>query len=180
MAVQVIKNLVWIDIETTGLNLKKDKLIQIAVLVTDINLNLLDDKGYVGYVRITDEDISLMDDFVKDMHTKNGLIEICKRSKLSLEDIDRESTEYISKFVNVKEAPLCGNSIAFDRSFIEYHMPLLTDYLHYRNIDVSTVKQLSNIWKNDVYKKVESTHEALDDIRQSIEELKYYRSKIFG
>ena len=176
---QVIDKLVWIDLETTGLILKKDKIIEIAVLVTDTQLNLLDEKGYVGFVNITDEDISLMDDIVKEMHTNNGVIEICKKSSLMLEDIDRGAVEYLSQYVQRNEAPLCGNNIAFDRSFIEYNMPLLTNYLHYRNIDVTTIKQLSQIWKGDKYAGKESTHEALDDIRESIEELRYYKEKIF-
>ena len=177
---QVIEKLVWIDLETTGLSVKKDKIIEIAVLVTDTQLNLLDENGYVGFINITDEDILLMDDIVKEMHTGNGVIEMCKKSSFVLEDIDKEAVEYISKFVSRNEAPLCGTNIAFDRSFIEYHMPLLTDYIHYRNIDVTTVKQLSQIWRNDTYKNPEeTTHEALDDIKQSIEGLRYYKSKIF-
>lgn len=176
---QVIDKLVWIDLEATGLHLKKDKIIEVAVLVTDTKLNLLDEKGYVGFVKITDEDVSLMDDTVRKMHTENGIIEMCKKSSLTLEDIDKGAVDYISQIVERKEAPLCGNSIAFDRAFIGYSMPLLSDYLHYRNIDVSTVKQLSQIWRNDIYKKAGSTHEALDDIKQSIEELRYYKSKIF-
>ena len=115
---QVIDKLVWIDLETTGLILKKDKIIEIAVLVTDTQLNLLDEKGYVGFVNITDEEISLMDDIVKEMHTNNGVIEICKKSSLMLEDIDRGAVEYLSQYVQRNEAPLCGNNIAFDRSFI--------------------------------------------------------------
>lgn len=176
---QIIDKLVWIDLETTGLSIKKDKIIEIGVLVTDTQLNILDKGGYVGYVNITDEDISQMVDIVKDMHSKNGIIEMCKKSSFKIEDIDKGAVEYISKYVQRSEAPLCGNSIAFDRSFIEYSMPLLADYLHYRNIDVSTIKQLSQIWKNDIYIKKDASHEALDDIRQSIEELKYYKSKIF-
>lgn len=176
---QVTDKLVWIDLETTGLVLKKDKIIQIAVLITDTQLNLLDENGYVGFVNITDDDISLMDDTVKEMHSKNEVIEMCKKSSFTLEDIDKGAVEYISKYVKRKEAPLCGNNIAFDRSFIQYNMPFLSDYLHYRNIDVSTVKQVSQIWRDDVYKKAESTHEALADIKQSIEELRYYKAKIF-
>ncbi len=179
MAEQTIKNLVWIDLETTGLSTKKDKIIEIGILVTDIDLNILDTEGYVGFVNITNEDISLMNDIVKDMHTKNGLIEKCLESKYTLEYIDKESVEYISKFVDRNEAPLCGTNIAFDRSFIEYYMPILTNHLHFRNIDVSTIKQLSKIWKNDSYIGKKSIHEALDDIRESIEELKYYKEKIF-
>ena len=176
---QVINKLVWIDLETTGLSLKKDKIIEIAVLVTDTQLNLLDESGYVGYINITEADVSLMEDIVKEMHTKNRVIELCKKSSLTIGDVDGGSVEYISKFVQKNEAPLCGNNIAFDRSFIEYNMPLLANYIHYRNIDVSTIKQLNKIWKNDIYKKGDSTHEALDDIKHSIEELRYYKSKIF-
>lgn len=176
---QTIDKLVWIDLETTGLSLKKDKIIEIGILVTDTQLNLLDDSGYVGYVKITEEDVSQMNDIVKEMHTKNGLIEKCKKSLLTVKDIDKGAVEYITKFVQRKEAPLCGNNIAFDRSFIEYNMPLLTDYIHYRNIDVTSIKQLSKIWRNDIYIKKDSTHEALDDIKESVEELRYYKTKIF-
>ncbi len=176
---QVIDKLVWIDLETTGLSIKKDKIIEIAVLITDTQLNLLDEKGYVAFVNITDKDIALMDDIVKEMHTKNGVIDMCKKSSFTIEDIDKGAVEYISKFVQKNEAPLCGNNIAFDRSFIEYNMPLLVDYLHYRNIDVTTIKQLSQIWRNDVCKKTDSTHEAMDDIKESIEELRHYKEKFF-
>ena len=174
-----MKNLIWIDLETTGLILKKDKIIEIAILVTDTNLKILDKDGYVGFVKISQKDIDLMDKKVFKMHSKNGVIENCVKSKFTLEDIDRGSVTYLSKFVDENDSPLCGNNIFFDRAFIDYNMPLLSKLLHYRNIDVSTVKQLSQIWKKDVYDKGDTTHEALDDIRGSIEEMKYYKKAIF-
>lgn len=179
MARQEIDKLVWIDLETTGLSLREDVIIQVAILVTDTNLNIVDENGYSGFVKITDKEVSLMDDIVLNMHTLNGVINSCKKSDKSLEQIDIESLEYISQFVEENKAPLCGNNISFDRQFIDYHMPLLSKHLHYRNIDVSTVKQLFNMWRDDSYVKKESTHEALDDIRKSVEEMRYYMEKLF-
>ncbi len=174
-----MKNLIWIDLETTGLDLKEDKIIEIAILVTDTNLKILDEEGYVGFVKISQKDIELMNKKVFKMHSRNGVIENCVKSEFTLEEIDRESVKYLRQFVKENESPLCGNNIFFDRAFIDFNMSLLSNFLHYRNIDVTTVKQLSQIWKNDIYDKDDSTHEALDDIRASIEEMRYYKKTIF-
>lgn len=179
MQEQIIDKLVWIDLETTGLNPRKDKIIEIAILVTDTSLRILDKNGFVAYLGISKEDVNAMSPVVKKMHTENGVIQKCLKSKLTLENADKLSVEYISKLTEKGQSPLCGNSICFDRLFIEYNMPNLSKHLHYRNIDVSTVKQLSRIWKNKVFKKEESTHEALSDIRASIEELKFYKKEYF-
>jgi oligoribonuclease len=179
MSLQVINKLVWIDLEMTGLDLRKDKIIQIAVLITDTDLNILDENGYVAYANINQDDVDNMVDIVRDMHTKNGVIEKCLSSELSIEDLDRGAVEYISKFVSPKESPLCGSSIATDRMFIEYNMPLLRDFLHYRNIDVSTVKQLTTMWLGELHSKEVDTHDALDDIKESIKELQFYKEKVF-
>ncbi len=179
MPLQIINKLVWIDLEMTGLDIRKDRIIQIAILITDINLNILDENGFVAYANITQEDISNMKDIVKDMHSKNGVIDKCLNSELSIDDLDKGAVEYISKFVSPKESPLCGSSIATDRMFIEYNMPLLKDFLHYRNIDVSTVKQLITMWLDETYLKEIDTHDALDDIKESIKELRLYKERIF-
>ena len=176
MQKQTIKNLVWLDLEMTGLDLRKDKIIQVAVIVTDTQLNILDEKGFVKYIHIEQEDVDGMEDIVKEMHTKNGVIDKCLKSELTLEEVDKEVVEYISQYIGPKESPLCGNSIGTDRAFIKLNMPFLQKYMHYRNIDVSALKQLYAIWTDkDKYIKETDSHDALDDIKESIKELKYYK-----
>ena len=178
MSKQTIKNLVWLDLEMTGLDLRKDKIIQVAVIVTDTQLNILDEKGFVKYIHIEQEDVEGMEDIVKEMHTKNGVIEKCLKSEVTLEGVDKEVVKYISQYIGPKESPLCGNGIGTDRAFIKLHMPLLQEYIHYRDLDVTTLKQLSNLWVGNQYIKETDTHDALDDIRESIGELSYYKDKL--
>jgi len=179
MAEQTIKNLVWIDLEMTGLTIAKHKIMEIGVLVTDTNLNVLDEKGFVKYIHIDQHDVDDMSDVVKNMHTENGLIQKCLESDMDIKQADVETVEYIKQFVSEKESPLCGNSISIDRNFIEFNMPLLNSFLHWRNIDVSTLKQLYRLWKGTEYVKPKGEHEALGDIKESIEELKFYKEKLF-
>jgi oligoribonuclease len=179
MAEQIIKNLVWIDLEMTGLNIAKDKIIEIGVLVTDTDLNILDEKGFVRYIHIDQKDVDGMIDVVKNMHTSNGLIQKCLESDVSIEQADADTVEYLKQFVGEKESPLCGNSISVDRNFIEFNMSSLNRFLHWRNIDVTTLKQLLKLWKGEEYFKPNGEHEALGDIKESIEELKFYKEKLF-
>lgn len=173
---QLIKNLVWIDLEMTGLDLLNDKIIEIAILVTDKNLNLLDDKGFEAVIGIDQDDIEKMNKEVVKMHTKNGLLDKCLQSNNRLEDVEQQALDYISQFVGRQESPLCGSTIATDRAFLWLKMPKLNEYLHYRNIDSSTLKQLHTIWTDqDSFVKATDDHTALNDIRNSINELKFYR-----
>ncbi|MCK9368381.1 oligoribonuclease [Candidatus Dojkabacteria bacterium] len=180
MGYQKITNLVWIDLEMTGLDVKKDKIIQIAAIVTDTNLNILDENGYVAISHIDKTDVGRMEPFVKEMHLRNGLIQTALKSKLTIEQIDKEVVEYLSKFINKGESPLCGSSNSIDKSFIVQYMPNLHGFLHFRNIDVSTISQLAKLWnKKKEYHGHIGSHEALGDIKESIEELKHYKKELF-
>jgi len=172
-------NLIWMDLEMTGLNLEKDEIIQIAAIVTDQDLNILDEKELSIYIHIDEEKIKKMDDFVLNMHTKNGVLRKCKKSLTTVSQAEETTIQYLSQFVKPYSSPLCGNSIYMDKMLIQKYLPLLNKFLHYRLIDVSTIKLLYRYWKEKEYSKIENSHEALSDIKESIEELKYYRKNFF-
>ncbi len=174
-----LNNLVWIDIETTGFYAYESKIIQIAVVVTDNKINILDNKGLVIHTKIIQEDIdNISNPKVIDMHTKNNLFKKSLESKITIEEAEKIIIEYISKYVNPKESPMCGNNVAFDRRFLEYHMHDLDEYLHHRLLDVSSIKNFMKLLNYPSYQKPEGTHEAFSDIKESINELKYYLSEI--
>ncbi|ACU97846.1 oligoribonuclease [Saccharomonospora viridis] len=174
--------LVWIDCEMTGLDLAKDALIEIAVLVTDAELNVLGD-GVDLVIHADDEALANMPDVVREMHARSGLTEEVRRSTMTLEEAERRALAYIREHVpEPKTAPLAGNSIATDRGFIARDMPTLDSYLHYRMVDVSSIKELIRRWYPRIYyAKPEKglAHRALADIKESIGELKYYRKTAF-
>ncbi len=173
--------LVWIDLEMTGLDVERHRIVEIAVLVTDAPLEVLAD-GLDLVVHQPPEVLADMDDFVRKMHTKSGLLPEIERSSLTLESAGKQAIEYIQRFVpEPGTAPMCGNSIGVDRRFLDRYLPELDRYLHYRSVDVSSLKELCRRWYPDVYKKRPSkaeTHRALDDIRESVAELRYYRDTI--
>ncbi len=173
--------LVWIDLEMTGLDLERHRIVEIAVLVTDAQLELLTD-GLDLVVHQPPAALAQMDDFVRKMHTKSNLLGEIERSSLSLEDAGKQAIEYIAQFVpEPGTAPMCGNSIGVDRRFLDRYLPDLDRYLHYRSIDVSSIKELCRRWYPAAYKKRPSkteAHRALDDIRESVAELRYYRDTI--
>jgi oligoribonuclease len=170
------KALVWIDLEMTGLNPDTDRIIEVATIVTDNQLNVLAE-GPVLAVRQPDDVLNAMDDWNKRTHGKTGLIDRVRASMLSEADAERATLDFIQKYVTKNTSPMCGNSICQDRRFLARYMPQLEAWFHYRNLDVSTLKELAARWKpglvNGLQKK--NTHKALDDIRESIEELRYYR-----
>jgi oligoribonuclease len=174
--------LVWIDCEMTGLDLGKDKLIEVAALVTDPELNVLGD-GVDLVIHADDAALDAMPEVVRDMHAKSGLTEEVRRSAVTMEEAEEAVLAYVKEFVpNPRTAPLCGNSIATDRGFLARDMPALDAYLHYRMIDVSSIKELCRRWYPRVYFGQPSkglAHRALADIRESIRELEYYRRSIF-
>ncbi|HEY2044332.1 MAG TPA: oligoribonuclease [Jatrophihabitans sp.] len=174
--------LVWIDCEMTGLELNRDALIEIAVLVTDADLNILD-PGLDIVIGCADDVLDTMVPFVKEMHEKSGLTELVRASTVTLGQAEKAVLDYIKQYVpEAKQAPLCGNSIATDRGFIVRDMPDLDAHLHYRMIDVSTIKELSRRWYPRVYfgqPQKGLAHRALADIGESIQELRYYRSTVF-
>ena len=165
----------------TGLNPEVDCLVEIAVVITNSNLELLDE-GIDIIIKPSAEGLANMNDFVRDMHTTSGLINEFEHG-VSLEDAEQAVLEYVKRFVpEAKTAPLAGNTIGTDRMFINRYMPTLDAHLHYRNIDVSSVKELSRRWYPRVYfnmPKKDGGHRALADIKESIKELAYYRKTVF-
>jgi oligoribonuclease len=171
-------NLIWIDMEMTGLQPDADRIIEIAMLVTDPQLNVLA-TGPQLVVHQPDEVLEAMDTWNKSTHTKTGLIERVRASRLSEADAERQALEFLSAHVPASASPMCGNSICQDRRFLVRWMPRLEAHFHYRNLDVSTLKELVRRWKPELkaFSK-EGKHEALADILESIEELKFYRSNV--
>jgi oligoribonuclease len=173
--------LVWIDCEMTGLNPETECLVEIAAVITDFDLNVLDE-GIDLVIKPREGTVEAMGDYVRKMHTDSGLINEFA-SGIDLAEAEAQVLEYIKKYIpNAKTAPLAGNTIGTDRMFISRYMPDLDNHLHYRNIDVSTIKELSKRWYPRVYfqaPKKDGGHRALADILESIEELKYYRQSVF-
>lgn len=177
-----LDRIVWIDCEMTGLDPSTHVLVEIAAIVTDANLNILDE-GLDIVIHATDDELAKMDDFVTQMHTKNGLTDEIRKSTVSVGEAENTVLDYVKKWVNApRTAPLAGNSIASDRKFIAAYMPKLDEFLHYRMIDVSSIKELAHRWYPKVYQnqpKKGLAHRALADIKESIRELDYYRRAVF-
>ena len=172
-------NLIWIDLEMTGLYPNDDVIIEIATIVTDSDLNLLAE-GPMLAIHQSDERLAGMDEWNTSHHTASGLVDRVRTMSVSCEQAEIDTLEFLKKWVPQGSAPLCGNSVWNDKKFMEKEMPLLVDYLHYRMIDVSTVKELARRWYPETsrYEK-KGAHLALDDILESIEELRYFRERIF-
>jgi oligoribonuclease len=179
--IDISSNLVWIDCEMTGLDPEKDCLVEVAVVVTNDQLEVLD-SGLEVVIKPRPDSLTNMNDFVRNMHTASGLINEFDNG-LDLADAEQVILEYVKRFVpNAKDAPLAGNTIGTDRMFLNRYMPNLDQHLHYRNIDVSSIKELSRRWYPRVYfqmPKKSGNHRALADIIESITELKYYREAVF-
>ena len=174
--------LVWIDLEMTGLDAERDVIVEIACIVTDSALAAVDG-GIDLVVRQPDHALATMDELVRTMHTKSGLLEAIPTAPHDVSSAEAAVLAYVQQHVaEAGIAPLCGNSIGMDRRFLARYMPTLDTYLHYRSIDVSSLKELCRRWYPDVYKKrpgKAEQHRALGDILESIEELRYYRETIF-
>lgn len=172
-------NLVWIDMEMTGLQPDTDRIIEIAMIVTDSQLNTLAE-GPVLVVHQPDTVLDGMDNWNKSVHGKSGLIQKVKDSTLDEAAAEAQAIEFLKLHVPKGESPMCGNTICQDRRFLARWMPTLESYFHYRNLDVSTLKELVRRWKPEVAKGMvkHNKHEALADIVESIEELKYYRRTV--
>ena len=173
---QDIANLIWIDLEMTGLDPDTDLIIEIATVITDKDLNILA-QGPVIAVHQSDAALAAMDEWNQTHHGQSGLIERVKASAINAAEAERLTIDFLKDWVPENTSPICGNSIGQDRRFLYRYMPTLEAYFHYRNIDVSTLKELAARWApavKDGFNK-ESTHQALDDILESIEELQYYR-----
>lgn len=173
-------NLIWIDLEMTGLDPDTDVIIEIATIVTDADLNILAE-GPVYAINQPDSALEAMDEWNTNQHGKSGLTQRVKDSTVSLEQAQAETIAFLENWVPKGKSPICGNSICQDRRFLVRGMPELERYFHYRNLDVSTIKELARRWQPDVLKGVKKSgaHLAMDDIKDSIEELKHYREHFF-
>ncbi len=174
--------LVWLDLEMTGLEPSRDHIVEIATLVTDDELEVVAE-GPDMVIATPPEALAQMDDVVRQMHTRSGLLQAIAASDVSLETAAGETLAFVRKHVpEARKVPLCGNSIGTDRRFLAAYMPDLDNYLHYRNVDVSTIKELARRWYPEAFTaapRKQGAHRALDDIRESIAELRFWRSAIF-
>lgn len=170
------KNLIWIDLEMTGLDTNNDAIIEIATIVTDGDLNVIAE-GPILAIKQSDERLAAMDEWNTRQHGSSGLIERVKNSTLNEAEAERQTIEFLEQYVPAGVSPMCGNSICQDRRFMARCMPELEAYFHYRNLDVSSLKELARRWAPKVEKsfKKKSSHLAMDDIKDSIRELEHYR-----
>lgn len=180
MSLQNPNNLVWIDLEMTGLDPDKETIIEIATLITDGALNILEE-GPCLAIHQNDEILDRMDAWNKSHHSSSGLLQRVKDSKLSVANAEKITLDFIGKYCPEKISPLCGNTIGHDRRFIAKYMQTLSSYLHYRSIDVTSIKELVNRWYPDGPKppRKSEAHLANIDIRESVEELTFYRKHYF-
>lgn len=169
-------NLVWIDLEMTGLIPDRHRIIEIATIVTDSQLNVLAE-GPVLAIKQSDAELDAMDEWNQTHHGRSGLITRVKASTIDEAEATRQTLAFLADYSETNASPLCGNSICQDRRFMANYMPELEAFFHYRNLDVSTLKELAQRWRPEIMTglKKRATHQALDDIRESIEELRYYR-----
>ena len=169
-------NLVWVDLEMSGLNPETDTIIEIATIVTDANLEVLDE-GPVYAIRHPESVIEAMDEWNSKTHSESGLIQRMHDEGVSMREAELKTLEFMKQFVPERKSPMCGNSICQDRRFMAKQMPELKHYFHYRNLDVSTLKELAKRWKPELLEQFEKkgAHTALADIRESIDEMRFYR-----
>ncbi|GBG12958.1 oligoribonuclease [Novimethylophilus kurashikiensis] len=169
-------NLIWIDLEMSGLQPDSDRILEMAIIVTDVHLNTIAESP-VLVVHQSDEVLDGMDAWNKGTHGKSGLIDKVKASTLTEAEAEAQMIEFLKQYVPASKSPMCGNSICQDRRFLARYMPKLEAYFHYRNLDVSVFKELARRWRPKLYDgfKKASSHTAMADILESIEELKYYR-----
>lgn len=173
------ENLIWIDLEMTGLEPQTDRIIEIATIITDKNLNILAEGPELA-IHVSDECLDGMDEWCTNQHGKSGLTQRVKDSKILDADAAKETIKFLQKYVEKGASPMCGNSICQDRRFLAQWMPELEEFFHYRNLDVSTLKELAKRWAPDTVKGFEKkgSHLAMDDIKDSIAELVFYRESI--
>jgi len=174
--------LVWMDLEMTGLSPEKDVIVEIATIITDDNLEIIAE-GPDVVIHHSDEVLSVMDPFVVDMHTKSGLLELIKQSTTTLEQAGQHTLDFIKLHIpEARTVPLCGNSIGTDRRFLARYLPDIENHLHYRCVDVSSIKELVRRWypgSDNIRPFKAGKHRALDDIQESINELRFYRDNVF-
>ncbi|MEC6799068.1 oligoribonuclease [Photobacterium sp. S4TG1] len=175
------QNLIWIDLEMTGLDPETHKIIEIATVVTDPQLNVLAE-GPVLAIYQPEAELEKMDDWCTNTHTNSGLVERIRQSTITEAQAVAQTIDFLEQWVPQGASPICGNSIGQDRRFLYKHMPKLEQYFHYRYLDVSTLKELTRRWKPELLDgfSKQGSHLALDDIHDSIAELRYYREHIFN
>ncbi|MEP3561971.1 MAG: oligoribonuclease [Marinobacter sp.] len=173
-------HLVWIDLEMTGLDPEKERIIEMATIITDSELNLVAE-GPVIAIKQPDSLLDAMDEWCTKTHGESGLTQRVKDSQISEAEAEQQTLEFLKQHMSAGTSPLCGNSIGQDRRFLVKYMPELEGFFHYRNLDVSTIKELARRWRPDVLEgvKKKGSHLALDDIRDSINELRHYREHFF-
>lgn len=173
-------NLIWVDLEMTGLDPKQDSIIEIATVVTDSALNVLAE-GPVIAIQTPQAKLDAMDEWNQKHHGSSGLIERIQNSTVSMAEAEQQTLDFLSQYVPKGKSPMCGNSICQDRRFMVEEMPKLEAFFHYRNLDVSTLKELARRWAPEIYSghNKKGSHKALEDILESIDELKYYRQHLF-
>lgn len=173
------QRLVWIDLEMTGLDIEKESIIEIATIITDGELNIIAHGPNVA-ITVDESLIEGMDEWNTTHHFESGLVDRIREQGVSLADAEKMTLDFLKEWVDPNTAPLCGNSVWNDRRFLEKEMPNVAEYLHYRMIDVSTVKELARRWYPEVDKyPKKGAHLALDDIIESVDELNYFRDKVF-
>lgn len=171
-------NLIWIDLEMTGLDTDRDEIIEIATVITDNRLNILAEGPTIA-IHQSDHALNGMDDWNTTHHTRSGLVDRIRRSEYDYKRAERETLAFLQQWVPAGKSPMCGNSICQDRRFLHRLMPELERYFHYRHVDVSTLKELANRWVPDMARefKKQSSHLAMEDIRDSIRELRFFRER---
>lgn len=176
----VSDNLVWMDLEMTGLDPECERILEIATIITDSSLDIIAESPVI-FVKQSEELFAAMDEWNTTHHTATGLIDQVRAEGISEEEAEDITLAFISEHTKQGESPLCGNSIGQDRRFLARYMPRVESYVHYRNIDVSSIKELARRWRPEIAAEVskKEVHRALDDIKESIEELKLYRERFF-
>ncbi|XP_058810823.1 oligoribonuclease [Phymastichus coffea] len=174
--------IVWIDLEMTGLDVEKDRIMEVACLVTDENLHIVSEE-FSTILYQPDSKLNAMNEWCTNMHSSTGLTEACRRSTEDEKSVDRNLLNFMMKYLPKGKCPMAGNSVYIDRLFLRKYLPLSNEYMHYRIIDVSSIKEVVKRWQPEIHKaapKKKLNHRALDDIKESIQELDYYRNHVFN